>query len=101
MKKFLIFLGAALAVCSVPAAEIYVSPNGKAGNPGTAEAPMKSIRSAVNKAQPGDTVKLLPGVYRENVTVRKSGTAEKPIVISGVRAADGTYQAILEPVGEC
>ncbi|HYX84087.1 MAG TPA: right-handed parallel beta-helix repeat-containing protein [Gaiellales bacterium] len=44
---------------------------------GTAEAatlvvhPGQSIQRAVNRAHPGDTVRLTPGVYRQNVTIRK------------------------------
>jgi len=33
--------------------------------------PGQSIQRAVNHAQRGDTVRLLPGIYRQNVTIRK------------------------------
>ena len=81
----------------VSAAEIFVSPQGKDSNPGTAKAPLKSIEKAIARAAAGDTVKLLPGIYRESVTVKKSGAAGKPLTIMGSRAADGTWQAIVEP----
>ena len=41
-----------------------------------------TIQAAVNAAQPGDTVVVPPGVYRESVTVTKSG-----ITLTGSRAA--------------
>ncbi len=65
----------------------YVSPWGKAGNPGTPDAPW-DLASALNGKQPvrpGDTVYLLEGVYRrrpqELFEVRLQGNAVKPIQI--------------------
>ena len=88
-----------LVFSAASAAEIFVSPQGSDRNPGTEKAPLKSIQKAVNRAVAGDTVKLLPGIYRESVTVKKSGTAGKPLKIVGTLAADGTWQAIVEPRG--
>ena len=82
-------------------AEIYVSPSGSDKNPGTAKAPLQKVQSAFNKVKPGDTIKLLPGVYREeNLTLTKSGTADKPIRIEGLRDSKGQYLAVLEPAGK-
>lgn len=45
-----------------------------------------SIDAAVAVAEPGDTVRVMPGLYRETVVVRRGGTKDKPIVIeSAVR----------------
>ncbi len=56
---------------------------GKDDAAGSAAAPFKTISKAVAALQPGDTVTIKGGVYREVVTVKASGTAEKPIVIQG------------------
>ncbi|MGN6377493.1 MAG: right-handed parallel beta-helix repeat-containing protein [Gaiellales bacterium] len=48
-----------------------------------------SIQRAVNRAHAGDTVRLLPGVYRQNVTIRKG--------ISLIGAGDGRYGSRLLP----
>ncbi len=40
-----------------------------------------SLQSLLDKAEPGARIVLAPGVYRESVVVRCSGTAEAPIVI--------------------
>ena len=97
--RFLTAILMLLVFSAASAAEIFVSPQGSDRNPGTEKAPLKSIQKAVNRAVAGDTVKLLPGIYRESVTVKKSGTAGKPLKIVGTRAADGTWQAIVEPRG--
>jgi len=50
-------------------------------NPGTDDAPFKTIRAAAKAIQGGDTVIVMPGVYRETVGFSASGTPEKPTVI--------------------
>ncbi|MCC7145751.1 MAG: alpha/beta hydrolase fold domain-containing protein [Phycisphaeraceae bacterium] len=54
------------------AAELYVDPQtGRPGNPGTAEAPLISAQAAIDQAQPGDVIHLLPAgsVYREMISL--------------------------------
>jgi hypothetical protein len=51
--------------------------------PGTADRPLKTIARAAQLAGPGDIVTVRPGVYREAVRLRRSGTAEAPIVFAG------------------
>jgi parallel beta-helix repeat protein len=46
---------------------------------------LRTIQHAVDRAEPGDEVLVRPGVYREAVTVRRSGTPAYPIRI---RAAE-------------
>jgi hypothetical protein len=77
------------------AAEWYVSPDGKATNPGTKEAPW-DIASALDgrhQIAAGDTIYLLEGTYKrrpaELFEVRLAGTSDKPIHVrplSGKRA---------------
>jgi hypothetical protein len=63
---------------------LYVSPAGSDGanglTPGTA---VQTIQRAADLAQAGDVVRVAPGVYRESVTVPRSGTASQPIVFRG------------------
>lgn len=48
-------------------------------NPGTESEPWKTLSKAAATLQPGDTVVVHAGVYRERVLVKSSGTVEKPI----------------------
>ncbi len=50
-----------------------------------------TIGEAVTRLEPGDTVLLHTGIYRELVTIEKSGTPEQPITI---RAAEGENVAL-------
>jgi hypothetical protein len=61
----------------------YVAPNGNDGNPGTMGQPLLTIQAAATRAQAGDLVLIQPGVYRETVSVPRSGTAVQPIVFRG------------------
>ncbi|MFZ4780126.1 MAG: chondroitinase-B domain-containing protein, partial [Terrimicrobiaceae bacterium] len=49
-------------------------------NPGSKDAPLKTISAAAKKVQPGDEVVVRPGIYREAVTVAVSGEEDNPIV---------------------
>lgn len=60
----------------------FVSPGGSDINPGTITRPLKTIQAAANIAQPGDTVDIRAGVYRETVTPRHSGTSSAPITFT-------------------
>ena len=48
--------------------------------PGTEERPLRSIAPAALAAEPGDTVLVHPGVYRQRVTPARGGEKDKPIV---------------------
>ncbi len=56
------------------------SPAAADDNPGTAEKPFRTINAAAQVAQPGDTVLVRAGVYRERVSPARGGSAETPIV---------------------
>ena len=58
----------------------YVSPTGSDTGAGNAASPFKTISQAAKLAGAGDTVLIKPGVYRESVWLKNSGTGEKPIV---------------------
>jgi hypothetical protein len=44
----------------------------------------RQIRAALARAKPGDEIRVHPGTYRGGLTLRRSGTAEHPIVIRGI-----------------
>lgn len=57
----------------------FVSPLGRDANPGTLAAPLATIQHAADLAQPGDTVLIRGGTYRETVTPPRSGLPGAPI----------------------
>lgn len=66
----------------------FVSPVGNDANTGmTQSAPFQTIQHAVDLAQPGDTVKLLSGVYFQDVITVRDGTTDAPIRIRGATQA--------------
>lgn len=87
MKFKAIIAAAVLALSSVSAlaADLYVDGNaGKDWNAGTASAPVATIYRAFTKAQPGDTIHVLPTTTYPYVWLgNKSGVAGKPITIKG------------------
>ena len=79
---------------------LYVSPAGNDASPGTDPAlPLRSIQRGANLSQPGDLILIQPGIYRESVTVPRSGTGTQPIVFRGsapgviLDGADGAIAA--------
>ena len=80
-----------LVLMSAPAAELVVNPRHAGAsdeNPGTADKPFKTIGRAAQAVEPGDTVRICGGVYRESVVVEKSGTAQKPIAFEAALGAN-------------
>ena len=56
------------------------NPSAADTNPGTREAPLKTISAAAAKAVAGDTVIVRPGTYRESVKLANSGEKDNPII---------------------
>jgi hypothetical protein len=67
------------------AAEFHIAPSGNDANPGTEAKPLATLQAGVNKLQPGDTLIVRGGVYRETVTFPRSGAKEKPITLKPYR----------------
>ncbi|SNR52081.1 Right handed beta helix region [Haloechinothrix alba] len=56
----------------VPDGALLVATDGADDNPGTADAPLRTLGAAIDRAEPGATIVLRDGVYRESVgMVRK------------------------------
>lgn len=61
----------------------FVAPDGDNSGQGSREDPFESIQHALTFAQPGETVHVLPGRYREHVTTVRPGEPGDPITITG------------------
>ena len=88
MKKIFTFipilaLGFCLTSWQAGARTLYVSPNGNDGNDGTISNPWKKISYALAQAQPGDTIFLRGGVYKEDerLITTRSGNPGAPITL--------------------
>lgn len=81
MRRFFFILLPALALC---AAEIHVAPAGDDSNDGARSTPLKTISAAARIAQPGDTITVHAGTYRERITPPRGGTSDSQRI---------TYQA--------
>ena len=58
------------------ASEYHVSTDGADENPGTPATPLRTIQRAADLAQPGDTVTVHEGIYRERVNPPRGGTSD-------------------------
>ncbi len=74
-------------------ASYIVSPSGSDSNPGTLAAPLATINRGMELAQPGDSVLVRGGVYRETVTSVRSGTAAQPITLANYNNETVTISA--------
>ena len=103
-----------LPLTSVHAAtSYYVATTGNDSNPGTFQSPFKTINKAAQVANPGDTVYVREGTYRERVFPLRGGTSENArityqnyngetvyikgseLVANWVDQGNGTYKATL------
>lgn len=84
LSRFLCSIKADL--CFGSSLRLVVSPDGSDSNEGTLVRPVRTIARALSMAEPGGTVYLRAGVYRESVNIPKSGSPGSPIVL---RSLDG------------
>jgi alpha-N-arabinofuranosidase len=68
-------------LAAVHAAEIHVAINGKDTDPGTKTAPLRTIQRAADLAQPGDTITVHEGTYRERVNPPRGGESETKRIV--------------------
>ena len=83
-------LTALLAVASLvglQGMEYHVAKEGRDSNLGSASSPFLSIQAAANVAQPGDTITVHGGTYRERVNPPRGGSSEDQRIL--YRAAPG------------
>ena len=81
MNKWILTLYlAGLSGLCVNAKTWYISNEGSDGQAGSRILPFKTISHGAAMAQPGDTVFVLEGIYRERVSPPRGGVEGKPIV---------------------
>ena len=95
-----ILLSALLLPAFAGAGVLHVSPAGNDKNSGKAESPLATIARAAAVARPGDTVKIAPGLYREQITFRRSGRPGAPVIFEGTRGPGGEFLTVVEPPGK-
>jgi hypothetical protein len=88
-------LGKAVIRSRTPACTRYASTAGSDSAPGTRRRPFGSVGRLVASLRPGQTGCLLRGRYVEDVTVRRGGTAGKPITIRSAPGQVATLQGRL------
>lgn len=77
---------------SSSADEIHVAVNGNDAGSGTAAKPLKTISAAARRAQPGDTVTVHAGVYREWVDPPRGGVSDTRRIT--YRAGEGEHVVV-------
>jgi|GEM_PF-1591904 len=65
----------------------HISPTGSDANLGRKHDPLATITEGLRRAQPGDTIYVQPGEYREAVRTIRSGEPGKPITVTGPKTA--------------
>ena len=65
---------------SVAAATLHVNVKGDDRGEGSEAKPLRTIQRAAEMAQPGDTVLVAPGIYRERIAPPRGGKDGAPIV---------------------
>jgi parallel beta-helix repeat protein len=78
-------IAAALAGCAPVAARAttyYVSPSGADTAAGSQSAPWRTLQHAADQLQPGDSVQIGAGLYRESVRLPRGGTAQAPVTLA-------------------
>lgn len=73
----------------------YVGINGSEDGDGTEFAPLRSIQAALDRAEPGDRIKIGPGNFNEQLVIRRGGTADRPLIVEGTRDAEGNHLTVL------
>ena len=86
MKKRLVMLRGMPAMLLMPlavlqAAELHVAVTGKDSDPGSSAAPLRTIQRAADLAQPGDTITVHAGVYRERINPPRGGESDAKRII--------------------
>jgi hypothetical protein len=70
-----------LSLGALPAAEFHVAITGSDADPGTQTAPLRTIQRAADLAQPGDTVTVHAGMYRERVNPPRGGESDTKRIV--------------------
>ena len=63
-------------------ATFYVSTTGSDSNPGSAEAPWRTVQKALDTLGPGERALVRSGTYSEDLFMSRAGTAQDPITVT-------------------
>ncbi|GHT39630.1 hypothetical protein AGMMS49965_06190 [Bacteroidia bacterium] len=83
MKKLFTFFVSVAMPMSLCAETWYVSNSGSDEHSGSSNQPFLTISKGAEMAQPGDTVFVFAGIYRERVSPPRGGVEGQPIVYYG------------------
>lgn len=86
-----------LSPAALHAATWHVAPGGDDAGDGGEQSPFRRIARALEAAQPGDTVLLRDGTYRETIQPARDGRPDAPITLAAAPGARPVISA-LEPV---
>lgn len=59
----------------------WVATNGSDGNDGSSAAPLATLQAAADRVQPGDQIRVRPGIYRQTLNATRAGTAQAPVFL--------------------
>ena len=93
-KHISLLLALAISTTSLKATEWHVATAGDDDDAGTAGAPFRTVARGVSAAQPGDTVLLHDGTYRETVSPPHDGRADAPITLKNAPGATPVISAL-------
>lgn len=92
MKWAMLCVAALAVTTNALAVELHVAIGGSDSNPGTKAEPLRTIQRAAERAQPGDTVTVHEGLYRERVNPPRGGESDSRRIV--YRAAPGEHVEI-------
>jgi len=87
MKGLLAVLAIAFLACPAYPEVYHVATTGHDGNPGTEARPLGTIWAGAIIAEPGDTIIVHEGVYRERINPPRGGSSEEKRIV--YQAAEG------------
>ncbi|MHB8903394.1 MAG: DUF1565 domain-containing protein, partial [Thermoguttaceae bacterium] len=80
-RHVLSLLGFLALASAAGAAQLHVATTGNDSNPGTQASPLRTIQHAADLAQPGDTITVHEGVYRERINPPRGGQSDRQPII--------------------
>lgn len=80
---------------------IHVAPDGFDAFPGHSRRfALRTIQAALDRVEPGETILIWPGVYRESIHLRRGGLPGRPIVLRSAVPGRALITAAADPGAE-
>lgn len=86
-SSLILTVGLLASILPAQARQFHVALGGDDAARGTKAAPLRTIQRAAELAQPGDTITVHEGIYRERINPPRGGTSDKQRIV--YRAAPG------------